>query len=193
MSEEYSVLKKQVFELNDLKLVPIRFIDRYSIMNWRNEQIYHLRQSITLSKEEQDKYFKDVISKDFNEKKPSQILFSYLEGKKCIGYGGFVNINWADRRAEMSFLLDTSLKGDSKKYDYYFSNFINLLKIIGFQEIGLNRIFTETYSFRKNHIKILEDNDFLSEGVMKEHILMIEENKYYDSVLHGSLKKYYEK
>ena len=193
MSEEYSILKKQVFELNDLKLVPIRFIDRYSIMNWRNEQIYHLRQSITLSEEEQDNYFKDVISKDFNEKKPSQILFSYLEVEKCIGYGGFVNINWADRRAEMSFLLDTSLKGDSKKYDYYFSNFITLLKIIGFKDIGLNRIFTETYSFRKKHIKILEDNDFLSEGVMKEHILMIEENKYYDSVLHGSLKKYYEK
>ncbi len=190
---KYKILNRNIFSKENLSIVPIRYEDRYKIMGWRNEQIYHLRQSVKLTKKTQDIYFDNVLSKHFNEKNPQQILFTYLEEEKCIGYGGFVNINWIDKRAELSFLIDTSLKGNFQRYSYYFSNFINLIKIAGFEEIGFNRIFTETYSFRKNHIKILERNNFIYEGMMKEHIFMIEDNKFYDSILHASLKTNYER
>ena len=37
----YKVLNKQIFISDKYSLVPIRFEDRYNIMKWRNEQIYH--------------------------------------------------------------------------------------------------------------------------------------------------------
>ena len=191
--KKYASLKKQIFKSNNLSLVPIRYEDRYKIMNWRNEQIYHLRQSKPLEKKDQDHYFNNIIEDFFNNPTPQQILFSYLEDDICIGYGGLVNINWYDERAEMSFLLDSSLKKNKDNYNNYFSIFIHLIKEIAFKEIKLNRIFTETYAFRSNHIQVLENNKFKIEGIMKEHISMKEEGRFYDSIIHGFLKEHYER
>ena len=77
-------------------------------MRWRNEQMYHLRQSKPLTEADQDRYFDEVVSQLFDQEQPEQILFSFLEGEKCIGYGGLVHINWGDRNAEVSFIMDTS-------------------------------------------------------------------------------------
>lgn len=190
---KYICLNKQLFKRGNLSIMPIRHEDRFSIMKWRNDQIYHLRQNKILTKKNQEDYFKNVVEKQFYDKNPSQIIFSYLEDSVCIGYGGLVNINWIDKRGEMSFLLDTSLKSSKSAYDNYFSKFIILLKEAAFDEIDMNRIFTETYSFRTAHISILEKNNFILEGRMKEHIYMQKEDKYYDSLLHGYLKHNYER
>ena len=40
----YKILEQNVFEKDKYKLVPIRHKDRYDIMKWRNEQLFHLRQ-----------------------------------------------------------------------------------------------------------------------------------------------------
>ena len=37
------------------KIVPIRYEDRFDIMKWRNEQMYHLRQSKPLTEEDQER------------------------------------------------------------------------------------------------------------------------------------------
>lgn len=50
----YKCLNQQVFESGDYKLVPIRHEDRYSIMQWRNEQIYSLYPAKASSKEKLD-------------------------------------------------------------------------------------------------------------------------------------------
>ena len=190
---KYLCIKNQFLKKNDLEIVPIRQEDSLKIMHWRNEQTYHLRQNVLLTEEDQDSYFKNTIHGLFNDPKPQQILFSYLKQDTCIGYGGLVNINWHDKRAEMSFLLDTKLKKSKRNYQNCFSIFIELIKKIAFDEMNMNRIYTETYSFRSKHIAILEDNEFILEGSMKEHIYMNEEDKFYDSLLHGCLKKNYEK
>ena len=57
----YKILSKQSFEEGDYSLVPLRHEDRYKIMHWRNEQVFHLRQSEKLTTEKQDLYFKNVI------------------------------------------------------------------------------------------------------------------------------------
>jgi RimJ/RimL family protein N-acetyltransferase len=51
----------------------------------------------------------------------------------------------------------------------------------------LRRLYTETFSFRKKHINILENFGFKLEGVMKMHI--IKNKKIYDSLIHGMLIK----
>ena len=107
--EKYKVLSQSVFQEGDYKIVPIRFEDRLDIMQWRNEQIYHLRQAKPLTAADQENYFVNTVAKLFDEEKPAQILFSYLENDVCIGYGGLVHINWIDKNAEISFIMNTEL------------------------------------------------------------------------------------
>ena len=49
----YISLKKQIYTHNGYEIIPIRDIDKYDIMKWRNEQIYHLRQENLLTKLDQ--------------------------------------------------------------------------------------------------------------------------------------------
>ena len=55
-------------------------------MNWRNDQIYHLRQSMILTKDEQDNYFNNQIKEAFSSDKPENILFSFLTDGELLGY-----------------------------------------------------------------------------------------------------------
>ena len=77
----YKCLRNQEYKTNEFSIVPIRFADRYKIMRWRNEQIYHLRQSKVLTQLEQDEYFKNVVLNLFDQNKPDQVLFSFLKRK----------------------------------------------------------------------------------------------------------------
>ena len=86
--ESYKVLNKQFFESGIYSIVPIRFDDRINIMNWRNEQIHHLRQDKPLTIENQNIYFNTTISNLFDQEQPDQILFSFLENDNLVGYGG---------------------------------------------------------------------------------------------------------
>ena len=90
--KKYRILRNNRFQKDNYSIVPIRYEDRFEIMKWRNEQMYHLRQEKPLTKEEQDSYFQNVVAKLFNEEQPSQVLFSYLDDDRCIGYGGLVHI-----------------------------------------------------------------------------------------------------
>lgn len=82
----YKILNKQKYFSGDYSIIPIRDIDKFIIMKWRNEQMYHLRQSEKLNEKIQTKYFKDVISPLFISEFPPQILFSFMENNECIGY-----------------------------------------------------------------------------------------------------------
>ena len=59
--ESYKILNKQKYFSGDYSIIPIRDIDKFVIMKWRNEQMYHLRQSEKLNEKIQTKYFNDVV------------------------------------------------------------------------------------------------------------------------------------
>jgi hypothetical protein len=88
----YKALNRQSYSSRNFSIVPIRYEDRMDILKWRNEQIYHLRQDKPLTEGDQENYFKTVVNALFEQEQPSQLLFSYLEGDTCIGYGGFILI-----------------------------------------------------------------------------------------------------
>jgi hypothetical protein len=81
----YKCLKNQVFENENFSLIPIRDSDKYDILEIRNSQIEHLRQDIPLTKENQENYFSNVVSKLFYQEKPKQLLFSFLKNYEFIG------------------------------------------------------------------------------------------------------------
>ncbi len=182
----YKILNNQVFSQGKYSLVPIRMEDRYDIMEWRNEQIYHLRQSEPLTKEMQDKYFENVISNLFLQDKPSQILFSYLENNVCIGYGGLVHINWIDKNAEISFIMKTSL--EKEEFHKHWSIYLNLLAQVAFEELPLHKIYTYAFDLRPHLYEALEANGFIKEAVLKEHCYF---NKTYRNVIiHSRINSY---
>ena len=179
----YRILKQQEFSIGRFLIVPIRYEDRFLIMQWRNEQMYHLRQNAPLTKEQQDLYFNTVVAGLFEQEQPEQILFSYLEGDKCIGYGGLVHINWINNNAEISFLLDTAL--EKTDFDFHYSNFLRLIEKVAFDELNLHKINTYAFDLRPFLYPILEKNKFEFEARLKEQIYF--EGNYIDAVIHRLL------
>tara|TARA_B100000795_G_scaffold267605_1_gene252814 strand:+ start:932 stop:1462 length:531 start_codon:yes stop_codon:yes gene_type:complete len=172
-----------MFERTNYKICPIRFDDRRDIMKWRNEQMYHLRQNKILLIEDQDFYFENVVLNLFEQKRPNQLLFSYLENNKCIGYGGLVHINWIDKNAEISFIMNTEL--ESFGFQKHWLNFISLLEKVAFDELKFHKIFTYAFDLRPQLYTALEKLDFLENVRLKEHCFI--DNKYLDVVIHSKI------
>lgn len=183
----YICLKNQSFHEGLISIVPIRTVDRYKIMNWRNEQLYHLRQLKPLNKEDQDRYFKEVVEQLFLVDKPNQLLFSYLNEGICIGYGGLVHINWDDRNAEISFIMDTSL--EKNYFEQHWTTFLGLIQKVGFGELGFHKIFTYAFDLRPVLYPILKKNQFLEEAILREHVLS--EGKFIDVYIHSKINGSY--
>lgn len=173
------------FVNGDYALTPVRQEDIENIRNWRNSQLDVLRQPKPISRAEQQIYYDDNIWPAMRQKEPDTVLLSYFMKGVLIGYGGLVHISWQDRRGEVSFLLDPSLPKLRETYGVIFSNFLELLKRIAFEQLALNRIFTETYDIRDEHIKVLESSGFVREGVMRQHVII--NGEMTDSVIHGCL------
>jgi RimJ/RimL family protein N-acetyltransferase len=186
---QYKCLENQRFDKDAFSLVPIRAEDIQKIRVWRNEQMRILRQNEYITAEKQDLYYENQIFPDFNLDKPKQILFSYLKNNELIGYGGLVHFSWVDKRAEVSFLLNTNFIKDTQIHDWYFENFLYLIQKVAFEDLKLLRLHTEVYNSRQHHIAILEKCGFLLEGRLRSHVCI--EGEMIDSLLHGKLKNEY--
>lgn len=179
----YKALNKQVFSNGNYSIVPIRMEDRFEIMKWRNEQIYHLRQNNPLTEEDQDRYFETVVKHILNEEQPNQLLFSYLEGNKCIGYGGLVHVNWIDRNAEISFIMETAL--EKEHFQVHWMTYLGLIEQLAFEQLGLHKIFTYAFDLRPHLYAVLESVGFIKEAVFKGHCLF--QGEYKDVVIHSKI------
>jgi len=183
MSREYKILKQQEFQAGDYKIVPIREQDRYKIMKWRNEQMYHLRQQKTLTKKDQDEYFEKVIKKLFELEYPEQILFSFLHQNECIGYGGLVHIDWKEKTAEISFLMQTELESDFFETNWF--QFLKLIEKVAFNDLKLHKIFTYAYDLRPHLYPVLEKSGFiLSKRLKKQYEI---DHQKIDIVIHEKI------
>lgn len=184
----YRCLNTNKFEYGDYKITPVRKKDILKIKDWRNIQIDILRQKELLTNKKQIEYFNKVVFPLFGKDKPSQIIFSFFKNEELIGYGGLVHINWEDRRAEVSFLLNPERLKNKTQYKKDFSAFLKFMKHVAYIELNFNRLYTETFDIRKHHIRVLVENRFYPEGRMKQHVLI--RNKFIDSLIHGNLKEY---
>ena len=183
---EYKCLLQNKFSDGEYIIVPLRYGDRIDIMNWRNEQIYHLRQQKPLTEKSQEDYFNRTVAKLFDQEKPNQILFSYLKNCKCIGYGGLVHINWKEKNAEISFIMNTEL--ESNEFSFHWSNFLKLIKRIAFDELQFNSIFTYSYDLRPHLYPVLEKNNFEFKSKNKNEIEI--EGKKIDALTYECKNRY---
>lgn len=166
---------------------PIKKENIFLILKWRNEQLDVLRQKKRITCMEQVRWF-DGLKKDRNQK-----LFAIFEKAgprdNFIGYCGLTHIDYLNRRAEISFLVDTNRTKIGSLYMMDMLSALSFLAGYAFLKLRLKRIFTETYEFRKKHIKILEEFGLKKEGVLHSHVFL--KGKYYNSLMHYMLREEY--
>lgn len=167
--KKYNVLHKNNYNYKNFDLIPIRYSDRNKIMKWRNEQIYHLRQSKVLSYKDQNLYFNEVVYKLFYEDNPKQILFSLLENNSLVAYGGLVHINWEKKTAELSFLTATKYKNFA--LSYYWKIFFKLIEEAAFLDLNLSKIYTYAFNIRKKITNVFKENGYKNDKKLKQYFI----------------------
>ena len=182
----YRPLPQAEYCWNSYQLVPIRYGDREPIRAWRNAQLRVLRQAEPLTAAQQDAYFQRVVLPLFEQEQPGQLLFSLLHNDELVAYGGLVHISWPDGRAEVSFLADPARAAEPATYRNDFLAHLRLLGQVAFEDLGFNRLFTETYDIRPAHVALLEAAGFRLEGRLRQHVQPTP-GTFADSLMHGQL------
>jgi RimJ/RimL family protein N-acetyltransferase len=154
-------------------------------MQWRNEQIYHLRQAKPLTNQDQDEYFENVVAKLYDQEQPGQILFSFLEDGICIGYGGLVHINWINKNAEVSFIMDTRL--ESEYFNFYWNKYLQLLKNVAFDSLNLHKTYVYAFDLRPNLYLALEEAGYFFDSRLKDHCFY--NNEYKDVIIYSLINQ----
>jgi RimJ/RimL family protein N-acetyltransferase len=185
LTRKYNCLSQNEFEVGDFKLVPIRYKDRLNILKWRNEQMYHLRQDKPLTEESQEKYFKETITSLFEQQKPNQILFSYLKNDKCIGYGGLVHINWIDKNAEVSFVMNSELEED--EFNFHWTTYLKMIESLSFDELDFYKIYVYAFDLRPQLYKVLLASGYFNDAILKNHCFF--DGRYIDVVIHSKFNR----
>ncbi len=124
----------------------LRFQDTPFIKQWRNSQMAILRQTKELTDEDQVNWFKQI------QTDTGQSLFALTNQEdSLIGYAGLTNIDWVNHRAEISFLLLTGIH--QATYRLVFLDALAALQVHAFEQLGLHKIFAETFEFRPGGIR----------------------------------------
>jgi RimJ/RimL family protein N-acetyltransferase len=166
------------------RYVPLRRGDIVPLRGFRNAQIDVLRQREPITPAQQERWFTDVVEPAHRASRPPMLLVSILDREEqFIGYGGLTNLDWDARRAEVSFLVAPERAADPDLYRRDLQAFLGFLGDWAFGQLGLNRLFTETYAFRAAHIAILEQAGFTGEGRLREHVAV--RGRLTDSIIHG--------
>ena len=186
---DYACLIRKKISYEGYSIRTVEAGDIESIRQWRNAQMDVLRQKNEISQADQLAYYDQYVWPTLSCPHPKNILLAYLKNDQLIGYGGLVHISWEDRRGEVSFLLDPLRTCDQQAYRRDFLVFLSLIKSLAFEDLSLQKLFTETFASRGYHIGVLEDAGFSLEGRMRQHVTI--NGQSVDSLLHGCLKDTY--
>jgi hypothetical protein len=156
----YLILPGESYRIKYLALSIIQKSQVEQIRLWRNKKISVLRQNEEINELEQEIYFQKFVFSEFQKNEPTQILFAIENNGEFIGYGGLVHIDWNFQIAEISFLLDPDIQEDSDEYKNVFKDFLEIIQVIAFKELNIQKLFTETFDFRIEHISILNSVNF---------------------------------
>lgn len=153
---------------------------------WRNAQMDVLRQNAPISEAAQSRYYATQIWPQKLSSMPDNILLAIEKRSELIGYGGLVHIDWADRRAEISLLLDPEIEARPKARAEIFRQFLMIVKRIAFEHLDLAKLTVETFETRSDYIRLFDEIGFAREGRLRGHVLI--DGVRVNSILHGLLR-----
>jgi RimJ/RimL family protein N-acetyltransferase len=156
--------------------------DLSQLKEWRNNPLFrkNFREYREINDEMQMNWFDKVIVNDKNT-----IMFSIRdnESKELLGCCGLCYINWVHRYADLSFYIG---KDDCYVDEKYVLDAVDTLIKYGFNELGLNKVWTEIYEFDKKKIVFLEKFGFKKDGQLRENYFY--DGKWWDSIIFSILK-----
>jgi len=185
----YRAIGPDSFHHGDYHIESVQRSDAEEIRKWRNEQISALRQGNPLTREEQSAYFAELIRLDFPMSQPEKILVRFLYKDYLIGYGGIVHIDWHNLRGEVSFLLETSRTVHHAKYKDELFTFFELIKVVAFEALKLNKLTCEAYAHRQYHVEAIELAGFTREGILRQQTKI--NGAWIDAVVSSCLRSEY--
>lgn len=144
--------------------------DLEQLMIWRNIEDFkkHFREYRELNIEMQKKWF---VEKVVNDKSTEMFAIIRAEDDKLLGCAGLCYINWVHRHADLSLYI-----GWEESYidnEGYASEACMLLFDFGFNQLGLNKIWTEIYEFDNRKKSFYDSIGMKVDGILRE-------NYYYD-------------
>jgi len=128
--------------------------DCLEVAKWRNETLNALRTPHGLTEEQQREFYKNVVcdrkanarywaimaERDVDIKTVFGTYIETIKGKGLIGMAGLENIEWENRRGEISLILDPSERSKGNGDDAF-----NILLEKGFYELNLENIWGVCY------------------------------------------------
>jgi len=166
-------------------LTSIEKSDLSQLKIWRNNPDFrkNFREYRELNDEMQNNWFDKFVVNDRNT-----IMFSIrsIENYELLGCCGLCYINWVNRYADLSFYI-----GKDNLYvdDKYALDAVDVLLKYGFNELGLNKVWTEIYEFDSLKIEFLQKYGFKRDGQLRENYFY--DGKWWDSIIFSLLKREY--
>jgi len=125
-----------------MKLKVLSLWDVEQVRQWRNLQIEILRTSFILTQEQQSKFYHEIVC---NRQANARYWGIWTDktnrvGFELIGMCGLENIQWENRLAEISMVLNPEYP-----LDEYGEKALELLLHEGFMNLNLENIFAEVY------------------------------------------------
>jgi hypothetical protein len=151
------------------KLIGLTAVEREDLdqlRDWRNNTAFrmHFREHRELNMPMQEKWFEQQVLNDANT-----MMFSIrrLTDQELLGCCGFVYINWIHRHADLSLYIGWN---DAYIDDIgYAEESCNLLFQYGFNELNLNKIWTEIYEFDAKKKTLYEKLGFHQDGLLRQN------------------------
>ena len=160
-----------------MNFVPLRSEDLELVREWRNspEVSQYMYTENFISKEQQEKWF-EKIQQDESSK---YWMIKYED--KNLGVANIVDIDRRNSKCNWGFYLGNSSirgKGIGAKVEFNVLNYV-------FEELKLNKLVGEVFSFNEKVVKMHEKFGFRREGFLRNHIY--KNDKFHDVVVIGLL------
>lgn len=171
---------------NNVYLTAIEQEDLEQLRNWRNLPNYrkHFREYREISQTMQKNWFEHVVNGD-----NTTIMFAIrmVDTNELAGCCGLCYINWVHRHSDLSLYIG---KGEAYIDDEGIAEeSCRLLFEYGFNELGLNKIWTEIYEFDDKKYDLYKKLGFKEDGFLRKQYFY--EKKWWGSYLLSLLSEEY--
>jgi len=161
------------------KLVGLAAVERgdlEALLSWRNRPEFrkHFREYRELGLGQQEKWYEQKVLND-----PTTIMFSIrrLSDNALLGCCGLVYVNWVHRHADLSLYI--GWKDSYIDEEGYAAEACRLLFDYGFNELNLNKIWTEIYEFDEKKKRLYDTFGFHQDGLLRQNYF--HDGKWWDS------------
>lgn len=146
------------------------------LMDWRNQEEFrkHFREYRELNSDMQNSWYEKKVLGD-----PGTVMFAIrsIKDGELLGCCGLCYINWVHRNADLSLYIGKDLLYIDELG--YAEESCRLLFQYGFQELGLEKIWSELYEFDQKKITLYQKLGMQIDGTLRNQYFY--DGKWWDS------------